>query len=154
MWFQSAYQDWMSNMIMGREEIEKFLPHREPFLFVEGVLELEVGKRIVAVKRFRPEEEFFRGHFPGNPVVPGVIIVEALAQAGGILAFATSPENKNIPVLVGLENVKFRKPVLPSMEVMLDVQILKRRAQMWKMRGEAFVEDIKVAEAEILASLF
>lgn len=141
-------------MIMGEEEIKRFLPHREPFLFIDGVLEMEPGERIVAVKRFRLEEEFFRGHFPGNPVVPGVIIVEALAQAGGILAYATDRGVKKMPALVGLENVKFRKPVLPDTEVKLNVQILKRRAQMWKMKGEAFVEGIKAAEAEILASLF
>ncbi len=141
-------------MIMSRAEIKRFLPHRDPFLFIDTVLELELGKRIVAVKRFKPKEGFFRGHFPGNPVVPGVIIVEALAQAGGILAYVTAPEVKKIPALVGLENVKFRKPVLPSVEVKLNVQILKRRAQMWKMKGDAFVEGIKVAEAEILASLF
>ena len=141
-------------MIMSRAEIKKFLPHRDPFLFIDVVLELEPGERIVALKRFKPEEGFFRGHFPGNPVVPGVIIVEALAQAGGILAYVTDPEVKKIPALVGLDNVKFRKPVLPSMEVKLNVLILKRRAQMWKMKGDAFVEGIKVAEAEILASLF
>jgi 3-hydroxyacyl-[acyl-carrier-protein] dehydratase len=141
-------------MMMSGEEIKRFLPHREPFLFIDRVLEMEPGKRIVAVKRFSSEEEFFRGHFPGNPVVPGVIIVEALAQAGGILAYATDPEVKKMPALVGLENVKFRKPVLPGMEIKLNVQILKRRAQMWKMKGEAFVEGAKVAEAEILASLF
>jgi beta-hydroxyacyl-ACP dehydratase FabZ len=141
-------------MIIDEEEIKRLLPHREPFLFIDGVLEMEPGERIVAVKRFRPEEEFFRGHFPGNPVVPGVIIVEALAQAGGILAYATDPEIKKMPALVGLENVKFRKPVLPGMEVKLNVQILKRRAQIWRMKSEAFVEGIKVAEAEILASLF
>ncbi|MER3446856.1 MAG: 3-hydroxyacyl-[acyl-carrier-protein] dehydratase FabZ [Candidatus Dadabacteria bacterium] len=141
-------------MIMNEEEIKRFLPHREPFLFIDGVLEMEPGERIVAIKRFRPQEEFFRGHFPGNPVVPGVIIVEALAQAGGILVYATDPEFKRIPALVGLENVKFRKPVLPGMEVKLNVWILKRRAQMWKMRGEAFIEDTKVSEADILASFF
>jgi 3-hydroxyacyl-[acyl-carrier-protein] dehydratase len=140
-------------MIMTGEEVKRFLPHREPFLFIDGVVEIESGVRILAVKRFRPEEEFFKGHFPGNPIVPGVIIIEALAQAGGILAYSTDPEVKKIPALVGLENVKFRKPVLPGMEVNLDVQILKRRAQMWKMKGEAFVGGLKVAEAEILASL-
>lgn len=141
-------------MIMNEEDIKRFLPHREPFLFVDSVLEMEPGERIVAVKRFSPEEEFFRGHFPGNPVVPGVIIVEALAQAGGILAYATDPEFKKIPALVGLENVKFRRPVLPDTEVKLSVRIIKRRAQIWKMKGEAFVEDIKVSEADILASFF
>src|SRR5574341_2279814 len=101
-------------MLMSEEDIKRFLPHREPFLFVDGVIEMEPGERIVAFKVFRPEEEFFKGHFPGNPVVPGVIIVEALAQAGGILAYATDPEVNKMPALAGLENVKFRKPVFPG----------------------------------------
>ncbi len=142
-------------MIMSGEEVKRFLPQREPFLFIDGVVEIELGARILAVKRFRPEEEFFKGHFPGNPIAPGVIIVEALAQAGAILAYATDPaglKGKG-PALVGLQNVKFRRPVLPGMEVNLDVQILKRRAQIWRMKGEAFVGGLKVAEAEIIASL-
>jgi len=143
-------------MLMDREEIKKLIPHREPFLFVDSVLEMEPGKRIVALKRFEPDEGFFRGHFPGVPIVPGVIIIESLAQTGAILLYASQPEELKgkQPALVGLENVRFRRPVLPANEVRLQVQILKKRTQMWRMKGEAFIGETKVSEAEILASLF
>jgi 3-hydroxyacyl-[acyl-carrier-protein] dehydratase len=143
-------------MLMDREEIKKLIPHREPFLFVDSVLEMEPGTRIVASKRFEPDEGFFKGHFPGVPIVPGVIIIESLAQAGAILLYASQPEELKgkQPALVGLENVRFRRPVLPANEVRLQVQILKKRTQMWRMKGEAFVGETKVSEAEILASLF
>ncbi|HEY7536098.1 MAG TPA: 3-hydroxyacyl-ACP dehydratase FabZ [Thermodesulfobacteriota bacterium] len=140
---------------MSRDDIKGLLPHREPFLFVDGVLELEPGERIIAFKLFHPEEEFFKGHFPGNPVVPGVIFVEALAQAGGILAYATEKQELKgmAPALVGLDNVKFRRFVLPGREIKLDVKVLKRRDRVWRMKGEAFDDGVKVAEAEILATL-
>jgi beta-hydroxyacyl-ACP dehydratase FabZ len=143
-------------MLMDLEQIKQFIPHREPFLFLDGVLEIEEGARILAVKRFGPEEGFFKGHFPGNPVVPGVIVIESLAQAGAVLVYASSPEGLRgrQPALVGLENVRFRKPVLPLDEVKLRVEILRKRPQMWKMKGEAFVGDTRVAEAEMMASLF
>ena len=143
-------------MLMDREEIKKLIPHREPFLFVDSVLEMEPGTRIVASKRFEPDEDFFKGHFPGVPIVPGVIIIESLAQAGAILLYASQPEELKgkQPALVGLENVRFRRPVLPANEVRLQVQILKKRTQMWRMKGEAFIGETKVSEAEILASLF
>ena len=143
-------------MLMDREEIKKLIPHREPFLFVDSVLEMEPGTRIVASKRFEPDEGFFKGHFPGVPIVPGVIIIESLAQAGAILLYASQPEELKgkQPALVGLENVRFRRPVLPANEVRLQVQILKKRTQMWRMKGEAFIGETKVSEAEILASLF
>lgn len=143
-------------MLMDREEIKKLIPHREPFLFVDSVLEMEPGTRIVASKRFEPDEGFFKGHFPGVPIVPGVIIIESLAQAGAILLYASQPEELKgkQPALVGLENVRFRRPVLPANEVKLQVQILKKRTQMWRMKGEAFIGETKVSEAEILASLF
>jgi 3-hydroxyacyl-[acyl-carrier-protein] dehydratase len=143
-------------MLMDREEIKKLIPHREPFLFVDSVLEMEPGTRIVASKRFEPDEGFFKGHFPGVPIVPGVIIIESLAQAGAILLYASQPEELKgkQPALVGLENVRFRRPVLPANEVKLQVQILKKRTQLWRMKGEAFIGETKVSEAEILASLF
>jgi beta-hydroxyacyl-ACP dehydratase FabZ len=142
-------------MLMDREEIKRFIPHREPFLFVDSVLEMEPGTRILALKRFELEESFFKGHFPGTPIVPGVIIIESLAQAGAILVYASQPEELKgkQPALVGLENVRFRKPVLPADEVKLHVQILKKRTQMWRMKGEAFIGETKVSEAEILATL-
>lgn len=143
-------------MLMDREQIKKLIPHREPFLFVDSVLEMEPGTRIVASKRFEPDEDFFKGHFPGVPIVPGVIIIESLAQAGAILLYASQPEELKgkQPALVGLENVRFRRPVLPANEVKLQVQILKKRSQLWRMKGEAFIGETKVSEAEILASLF
>ncbi len=143
-------------MMMDNEEVKNLLPHREPFLFIDGVIELQPGVRIVAVRKFRSEEDFFRGHFPGNPIVPGVIVIEALAQAGGILVYSSYPEELKgkTPALVGLENVRFKKPVLPGDEVRLDVQISRGRSRIWKLKGDAFVGETKVAEAEILASVF
>jgi len=141
---------------MGAYDVKELLPHRKPFLFIDSVLELEPGKKIVAVRRFDPDEGFFRGHFPGSPVVPGVIIVEAIAQAGGILVAQSEGERikgRN-PALVGLDRVRFRKPVLPGDEVRLEVEMLKSRERLWKLRGIAFVEGAKVAEADVTATLF
>lgn len=145
-----------TEMIIDKEGVKKLIPHREPFLFVDGVIEIEPAVKIVAVKTFGAEEEFFRGHFPNNPIVPGVILIEAIAQAGGILVYCSYSEKLEgrEPALVGLENVKFRRPVRPEDEVKLHVHVLKERPRMWKMKGEAFVNGMKVAEAEILASVF
>lgn len=143
--------------MLNKEEIKNYLPHRDPFLFVDKVLEMECNSQIVAVKRFDQEEDFFRGHFPGNPIVPGVIMVEALAQAGGILAYASYREeigslDEFDVYLMGLDNVRFRKPVGPGDEVELHVEIVRKRSSVLKLRGEATVRGHIVAEADILAT--
>lgn len=145
-------------MIYNKEEIQKFIPHRDPFLFIDSVIELEPEVRIIASKRFGNELDFFRGHFPGNPIVPGVILLEALAQAGGILFASSYPEKikekgRFNVYLMGVENVKFRKPVLPGDNVKLEVKLLKNRLRGLKFSGEAFVGKSKVAEAQILAAI-
>ncbi|HEX9665171.1 MAG TPA: 3-hydroxyacyl-ACP dehydratase FabZ [Thermodesulfobacteriota bacterium] len=145
-------------MIYNKEEIKNFIPHRDPFLFVDSVIELEPEVRIVASKRFGDELDFFRGHFPGNPIVPGVILLEALAQAGGILFASSYPEKikekgRFNVYLMGVESVKFRKPVLPGDNVKLEVKLLKNRLRGLKFSGEAFVGKNKVAEAQIIAAI-
>jgi len=145
-------------MIYNKEEIKNFLPHRDPFLFVDSVIELEPEVRIIASKRFGTELDFFKGHFPGNPIVPGVILLEALAQAGGILFASSYPEKikekgRFNVYLLGVESVKFRKPVLPGDNVKLEVKLLKNRLRGLKFSGEAFVGKNKVAEAQILAAV-
>ncbi len=145
-------------MIYNKEEIENFIPHRDPFLFVDSVIELEPEVRIIASKRFGKELDFFRGHFPGNPIVPGVILLEALAQAGGILFASSYPEKirekgRFNVYLMGVEKVRFRKPVLPGDNVKLEVKLLKNRLRGLKFSGEAFVGKNKVAEAQILAAI-
>jgi len=141
---------------MDIKYIKGILPHREPFLFVDEILAIEKGIKIEALKKFSNNEYFFEGHFPDNPVVPGVIIVESLAQAGGILVYESFKEDMNdrLPALVGLENVRFKKPVFPDDEVKLTVTLLKSRSRLWKMYGEASINNEKVAQAEILASVF
>jgi 3-hydroxyacyl-[acyl-carrier-protein] dehydratase len=147
------------NILIDRESIKVHIPHRDPFLFVDEVLELERGARIVAVRKFRPEEEFFRGHFPGSPIVPGVIIVEAMAQAGGVLYNASFTEERiskgqTGAYLAGIEKVRFRKAVYPNDLLKMDVRIQKMRSKIIIFAGEASVEGSKVAEAEIMVSLY
>jgi len=134
-------------------EIMKILPHRYPFLMVDRIIEL-TSERVIGIKNVSINEPFFQGHFPGNPVMPGVMIVEALAQAGGILAFSLLSEPKNNSVyLMGLDKVRFRKPVRPGDQLILQLAVLKQRGAIFKMKGEALVGDQLVAEAELMATI-
>lgn len=131
-----------------REALVRMLPHRYPFLLVDRVLECQVGKRIVALKNVSNNEPFFVGHFPGDPVMPGVLICEALAQAGALLAFRTdggAPPNGRL-LLAGLESTRFRRPVLPGDQLRLEVESIRRHGRVWKMKGVAAVEGAVVAE--------
>ncbi|MFC1533049.1 3-hydroxyacyl-ACP dehydratase FabZ [Thermodesulfobacteriota bacterium] len=140
------------------EEIIKLLPHRYPFLLVDRVTELEPGKRIVGIKNVSCNEPFFQGHFPGNPIMPGVLIIEAMAQVGGVLArlsvdgAARKGEISSI-LFMAMDKVKFRKPVVPGDQIIFEVKPLRTGSKVWKMAGKAFVEDSLVAEAELMATI-
>jgi 3-hydroxyacyl-[acyl-carrier-protein] dehydratase len=136
-------------------EIMSLLPHNYPFLLIDRILEIEPGKRIVGIKNVTYNEPFFPGHFPGRPIMPGVLIVEAMAQTAGILAFKSIPEEEQRrPVLfLGLDNVRFRKPVVPGDQLRMELEITRHRQAIWGFKGKAFVEDRLVAEADLLAML-
>lgn len=138
----------------GIQKIMQFLPHRYPFLLVDRVLELEPGVRIVALKNVTINEPFFQGHFPGQPVMPGVLIIEAMAQAGGLLAYESGPADKHGQLIyfMGMDKVRFRKPVVPGDQLIFEARILKMRTKVAKMAGTAFVDNQLVAEAELMAS--
>ena len=135
-------------------EIMKILPHRPPFLLVDRVLEVENGKRIVAYKNVTMNEPFFPGHFPGHPVMPGVLIVEALAQAACILAIVSSDESarSKVTYFVGIENAKFRKPVFPGDQLRLEVEAVGCKRGIWTFKALAKVDDKLVTEAELRAT--
>ncbi len=134
--------------------IMKFLPHRYPFILIDRVLRLEPGNEIVALKNVTINEPFFQGHFPQRPIMPGVLIVEAMAQAGGVLAYESMvPEERGAAVyFMGLDKVRFRKPVVPGDQLIFTVRVLRSRGKVIKAAGVATVEDQKVAEAELIAS--
>jgi 3-hydroxyacyl-[acyl-carrier-protein] dehydratase len=136
-------------------EIMKILPHAYPFLLVDRIVEIEPEKRIVGIKNVTYNEPFFPGHFPGRPIMPGVLIVEALAQTAGVLAFKSMPgEEQGKPVyFLGIDNVRFRKPVTPGDQLRLEVEITKHRQAIWGFKGKALVEGKLVAEAELLAMM-
>ena len=134
-------------------EILKLLPHNYPFLLVDRVMEFEAGKRIVALKNVTFNEPFFPGHFPRTPIMPGVLIVEALAQAGGILAFKSFPELKGDVRFIGIDEARFRKPVIPGDQLKLIVTVLKHRRGVWVFASEALVDDKQVAEARLMATV-
>lgn len=139
---------------LGRSEIEQVLPHRDPFLLVDEVVELEPRQRIVALKNVRASEPFFAGHFPGAPVMPGVLIVEALAQAGALLLFREVPDRNNkLVFFAGIDQARFRQPVFPGDQLRLELKVISWRNTRSKMAGKAYVGDRLVAEAELLAML-
>jgi beta-hydroxyacyl-ACP dehydratase FabZ len=130
------------------------LPHRYPFLLIDRIVRFVPGEEIVALKNVTMNEPFFQGHFPAKPVMPGVLIIEALAQAGGILAAEIrGPEKQGeIIYFMGMDAVRFRKPVVPGDQLMLEARVLKMRTRVAKMAGRALVDGQLVAEAELMAS--
>jgi 3-hydroxyacyl-[acyl-carrier-protein] dehydratase len=137
------------------KEIMDLLPHRYPFLLVDRILEMEEGKRIVGIKNVTINEPFFQGHFPGSPIMPGVLIIEAMAQTWGILVLASEPEmagSKNI-LFLGIDNARFRKPVYPGDQLRFELHALNLKRSIWKFKGEAFVDGELVAEAELMATI-
>jgi beta-hydroxyacyl-ACP dehydratase FabZ len=137
---------------MENNEIRATLPHRYPFLLVDRVRELEPGRRIVGMKNVTFNEPFFQGHFPGRPIMPGVLILEAMAQVGGVLAFkSVPPSGSPVVYLTGVDKAKFRKPVVPGDQLRFEVEVLKQRPPFWKMQGKAYVESDLVCEAELTA---
>jgi len=136
------------------QQILGMLPHRYPFLLIDRVLEYKEGKSLVAIKNVTYNEPFFQGHFPGLKVMPGVLLVEAVAQAGGILIYISIPDpEKKLVFLSKIDNTKFRKPVIPGDQVRLEVEILKMKSRVCHVRGRALVDGDVVVEGEVMASL-
>ena len=135
------------------KEIFRQIPHRYPFLLVDRIVEMEGDQRIVGIKNVTLNEGFFQGHFPNRPVMPGVLICEAMAQVGAILAHISrgGADGEKVFVLTGLDRVKFKRPVEPGDQLRLELTALKRRGSFWKMRGVAMVDGKIAAQAEISA---
>lgn len=141
--------------IMDIHEILKFLPHRYPFLLIDRIVEMDMGKSITAIKNVSMNEGFFAGHFPGRPVMPGVLILEAMAQAGGVLAYKstnTSPADGTLYYFAGIDKARFRRVVEPGDQLRMEVKVLRSKRDIWKLEGSAYVGDELACSAEFLSA--
>lgn len=140
--------------IMDIQEILKLLPHRYPILLIDRVIKIEKGKSLVALKNVTINEAFFTGHFPHRPVMPGVLILEAVAQAGAVLAYKstdTSPDEGVLYYLAGIDNARFRRVVEPGDQLRLEVNVVRTKREMWKLEGAAYVGDELACSAEFMS---
>lgn len=140
-------------MVMNVLEIMKYLPHRYPFLLVDKIVEMEPGKRVVGIKNVTINEPFFQGHFPGHPVMPGVLIIEAMAQVGGAFAMVSDKiGDDKVTYFTGIDNCRFRKPVFPGDVLRIELELTNFRRGLYCFSGKAYVEGTLVAEAELKAT--
>ena len=141
-------------MQLDINEIMQILPHRYPFLMVDRIVELEPGKRCVGIKNVTINEPFFQGHFPGHPVMPGVLIIEAMAQVAGIMAYVASDEatKKKVTYFMSIDNAKFRKPVFPGDQLRIEIDTTFNRRGIWGVNGKAYVGETLVTEAALKAT--
>ncbi|MEW6127705.1 MAG: 3-hydroxyacyl-ACP dehydratase FabZ [Acidobacteriota bacterium] len=140
--------------IFDISQIQAILPHRYPFLLVDKIVEYEERKRVVGIKNVTVNEPFFQGHFPGAPIMPGVLIIEAMAQTAGVMMLAGFEDrHKKLVFFTGIQNAKFRKPVVPGDQLRMELTVLRFGGRHIKLRGEAYVDGVLIAEAEISSSL-
>ena len=141
-------------MILDTNGIQKILPHRHPFLMVDAILEMERLKRIVGVKNVSNDEAYFQGHFPGKPIMPGVLIIEAMAQTGGLLLLQEVPDReKKLLYFVAVDDARFRRPVVPGEQLRLEVRVLSWRGNFCKLQGTATVNGELAAEATLMCKM-
>ena len=141
-------------MTLDVNEIQKILPHRYPFLFVDAILEMERLKRIVGIKNVTSTEPHFQGHFPGKPVMPGVLIIEAMAQIGGLLCLLEVPERENkLLYFVAVDDARFRRPVVPGDQLRIEMTVVSWRGDFCKLNGRATVEGQLAAEATLMCKM-
>jgi len=136
------------------KEIVRLLPHRYPFLLVDRIIEGQKGKSMLGLKNVSMNEPFFQGHFPSDPIMPGVLILEGMAQVGGILAYYSLPEmiGEKLIYFAGIDKVRFRRPVVPGDQLFFEMTVIKQKGKIWKMAGKAMVDNELVTEAEFMAA--
>lgn len=134
-------------------EVMNMLPHRYPFLLVDRIVELEEGSMARGIKNVTINEPFFQGHFPGHPIMPGVLIVEAMAQVGGVLAFKSAGVNNQVVYFMGIDGARFRRPVVPGDTLDITVNVTRRRGAIWAFKGKAVVDGEVAAEAALMAMI-